>query len=218
MPSDFQQTTEHSSFLSGDVRTESIALSCSLVEDGAFAFRGIPYAVSPTQDRRWKAAVPLDRLESCWSGNLPVHNATPACWQIYPTGKMDGDEDCLTLDIFTPQVHYLNPVPVVVLIGAESLSGGSPGALRVNASLAKAHNVVFVHPNFRLGVLGFLAAEDIKKDTYPLTSGNYGLSDIVVALKWIQLNIDHFGGDKKSVTLLGHRAGGTLVTALTASR
>jgi carboxylesterase type B len=131
---------------------------------------------------------------------------------------MDGDEDCLTLDIFTPQVPYLNPIPVVVLIGADSLSGGSPGALRVNASLAKAHNVVFVRPNFRLGVLGFLAAEDIKKDTYPPTSGNYGLSDIVVALKWIQLNIDHFGGDKKSVTLLGHRAGGTLVTALTASR
>jgi carboxylesterase type B len=58
----------------------------------------------------------------------------------------------------------------------------------------------------------------MKKDTYPPTSGNYGLSDIVVALKWIQLNIDHFGGDKKSVTLLGHRAGGTLVTVLTASR
>jgi carboxylesterase type B len=58
----------------------------------------------------------------------------------------------------------------------------------------------------------------MKKDTYPLTSGNYGLSDIVVALKWIQLNIEHFGGDKKLVTLLGHRAGGTLVTALTASR
>jgi carboxylesterase type B len=131
---------------------------------------------------------------------------------------MDGAEDCLTLDVFTPQVPYLNPLPVVVLIGAESLSGGSPGALQATASLARAQDVVFVRPNFRLGVLGFLAGEAMKKDIHPPTSGNYGLSDIFVALKWIQLNIEHFGGDKDSVTLLGHRAGGTLVTALTASR
>lgn len=189
-----------------------------MVEDGAYAFRGIPYALSPEREMRWKPAQPLDRLESCWDGILYAHNATPVCWQIYPTGKMDGTEDCLKLDIFTPQLDYLNPLPVIVLISAESLSGGSPGSLHINASLARAKDVVFVRLNFRLGVLGFLAAEDIKKDIHPPTSGNYGLSDIVVALKWIQLNIEKFGGDKKSVTLLGHRAGGTLVTALTASR
>jgi carboxylesterase type B len=131
---------------------------------------------------------------------------------------MDGTEDCLTLDIFTPQVPYFNPIPVVVLIGAESISGGSPGALRATARLARERDVVFVRPNFRLGVMGFLASEIIKKEIHPPTSGNYGLSDIVVALKWIHMNIEHFGGDKQSVTLLGHRAGGTLVTALTASR
>ncbi|XP_021919379.1 neurotactin isoform X2 [Zootermopsis nevadensis] len=189
-----------------------------LVEDGAFAFRGIPYAVSPVRERRWKPAKALDSLESCWVGVLPVHNATPACWQIYSSSRLDGAEDCLTLDVFTPQVPYLNPLPVVVLIGAQSLSGGSPGALQASASLARAQDVVFVRPNFRLGILGFLAAEAIKRDIHPPTSGNYGLSDIVMALKWVQLNIEHFGGDKKSVTLLGHRAGGTLVTALTASR
>jgi len=131
---------------------------------------------------------------------------------------MDGSEDCLNLDIFTPQIQYLNPLPVIVLISAESLSGGSPGTLYINASLAQAKDVVFVRLNFRLGVLGFLAAEALKKDIHPPTSGNYGLSDIVVALKWIGRNIEGFGGDKDSVTLLGHRAGGTLVTALTASR
>jgi len=189
-----------------------------VVEDGAYAFRGIPYAVSPVGERRWKPAQPLQRLESCWNGTFHAYNATAVCWQIYPTGRMDGTEDCLNLDIFTPQIHYFNPLPVIVLISAESLSGGSPGTLHINASLARAKDVVFVRPNFRLGVLGFLAAEAIKKDIHPPTSGNYGLSDIVVALKWIELNIKHFGGDNSSVTLLGHRAGGTLVTALTASR
>ncbi|PSN39532.1 hypothetical protein C0J52_12388 [Blattella germanica] len=188
-----------------------------LVEEGAFAFRGIPYALPPVGKRRWKPAHPLNNLESCWNGTLQVHNATPTCWQLYPNQTLDGSEDCLTLDIFTPQLQYWNPLPVVVLIGAESLSGGSPGILRASAKLSREQEVVFVRPNFRLGVLGFLAAEAIKRDNHPPTSGNYGLSDIIEALNWIQLNIEHFGGDKNSVTVLGHRAGGTLVTALTAS-
>ena len=131
---------------------------------------------------------------------------------------MDGTEDCLTLDIFTPHLPYWNPLPVVVLVGAESLSGGSPGILHATAKLAREKDIVFVRPNFRLGVMGFLAAEAIKKDNHPPTSGNYGLSDLIVALKWIQYNIEHFGGNKDAVTVLGHRAGGTLVTALTAYR
>lgn len=71
---------------------------------------------------------------------------------------------------------------------------------------------------FRVGIFGFLAAEPLSRATHPPTSGNYGLSDIIVALHWIQLNIEHFGGDKKSVTLWGHRAGGTLVTTLVGIR
>ncbi|KAH1028317.1 hypothetical protein HUJ05_001683 [Dendroctonus ponderosae] len=55
----------------------------------------------------------------------------------------------------------------------------------------------------------------LSKADYPHTSGNYGLSDILLALNWIQLNIQHFGGDKDSVTLFGHKAGATIVTALT---
>lgn len=71
---------------------------------------------------------------------------------------------------------------------------------------------------FRLGVFGFLATEPLSRATHPPISGNYGLSDIIGALQWVQLNIEHFGGNKSSVTLWGHRAGGTLVTALIGSR
>lgn len=70
----------------------------------------------------------------------------------------------------------------------------------------------------RLGVFGFLAVEPLSRATHPPTSGNYGLSDIIVALQWVQLNIEHFGGNKSSVTLWGHRAGGTLVTTLLGAR
>jgi len=65
-----------------------------------------------------------------------------------------------------------------------------------------------------MGIFGFLAVEPLTRATHPPTSGNYGLSDIIAVLQWVQLNIENFGGNKSSVTLWGHRAGGTLVTTL----
>lgn len=67
-------------------------------------------------------------------------------------------------------------------------------------------------------MFGFLAVEPLSRAAHPMSSGNYGLSDIITVLKWVQLNIEHFGGDKNLVTLWGHRAGGTLVTALVGAR
>ncbi|XP_062708528.1 neurotactin [Aedes albopictus] len=188
-----------------------------ILEDGAFAFRGIPYAVPPVGPLRWKAAQPIDNINYCWNETLKAHNSTPVCWQFYADGKVDGAEDCLTLDVITPHVRYDNPLPVVVLIGAESFTGDSPGKLRPSTRYARARDVIFVRPNFRLNVFGFLALEQLTKSSHPPTSGNYGLSDIIAALKWIQLNIAHFGGNPESVTLFGHRAGGTMVAALASS-
>lgn len=69
-----------------------------------------------------------------------------------------------------------------------------------------------------MGIFGFLAAEPLTRSTHPPTSGNYGLSDIIAVLQWVQNNIGNFGGNKDSVTVWGHRAGGTLVTSLVAAR
>lgn len=135
-------------------------------------------------------------------------------FKIQGDGSITGTEDCLTLDIVTPYVRYENPLPVVVMIGAETLVGGSPGKVRPSARYARSKDLVFVRPNFRLGALGFLALKTLSESDYPHTSGNYGLSDIIAALQWIQLNIENFGGDKNSVILFGHRAGATLITAL----
>lgn len=80
-----------------------------------------------------------------------------------------------------------------------------------NKRIQLRHSLYF---SFRMGIFGFLAAEPLTRATHPPTSGNYGLSDIIAALQWVQLNIENFGGNKSSVTLWGHRAGGTLVTTL----
>ncbi|KAH8302828.1 hypothetical protein KR044_011043 [Drosophila immigrans] len=199
----------------------SAVTGCGMVEgvkeDGAFAFRGIPYAKAPLDELRWQPAQLIDKIEDCWNGTLPTHNGSTVCTQRLGNGTTIGDEDCLYLDVVTPHVRYTNPLPVVVLIGAESLVGPSPGILRPSARYSRSHDVIFVRPNFRLGVFGFLALDALTKDANPHSSGNYALTDIIAVLKWIQLNIVHFGGDAKSVTLLGHRAGATLVSALVSS-
>lgn len=192
--------------------------SCGKVEgmkdDGSFAFRGIPYAMPPIGPLRFLPAQPIENIDSCWNGTFKAHNSTEVCLQILANGTIVGTEDCLTLDVITPHVRYDNPLPVVVLIGAESLTGGSPGILRPSARYARAKDVIFVRPNFRMGPFGFLALDALTQSAYPPSSGNYALSDIIAALVWVKTNIAHFGGDAKSVTLFGHRAGGTLVSAL----
>lgn len=193
--------------------------SCGMVEGVledtfAFAFRGIPYAIPPVGENRWKPAQAIDNVDGCWNGTLKAHNSTPVCWQIYANGSVDGTEDCLKLDVITPHVRYDNPLPVVVLIGAESFTGNSPNILRPSSRYARSRDVIFVRPNFRVGIFGFLSLDALSKSTHPPTSGNYGLSDILAVLKWVNLNIHHFGGNPNAITLFGHRAGATIVTAL----
>lgn len=196
--------------------------TCGLVEglkeDSAFAFRGIPYAVPPKDEYRWTAAQKIENINDCWNGTLKAHESGQICSQRLENGTIVGDEDCLYLDVITPHVRYNNPLPVVVLIGADTLTGPSPNILRPSARYSNSHDVLFVRPNFRLGVFGFMALEALTKSTTPRTSGNYALTDIIAALEWIQLNIVHFGGDPKQVILLGHRAGATLVSALVTSK
>lgn len=61
--------------------------------------------------------------------------------------------------------------------------------------------VILVSTNYRLGVLGFLSLD------LPEYSGNMGLKDVQLALKWANKNIEHFGGDRNRITIFGHSAG-----------
>ncbi|CAK1578232.1 unnamed protein product [Parnassius mnemosyne] len=185
-----------------------------IYDEGVYKFHGIPYAVPPVGKKRFTYAQPLNNLSLCWNGTLEAHEPAPLCLQFLENGTIIGEEDCLTLDIVTPQVRYDSPLPVVVLIGTNSLAGGISPA-QPSALYARTKEVVFVRPNFRLGAFGFLALDILSNSKYPAASGNYGLSDLLVALQWVQYNIKHFGGDAESVTLLGHRAGATLTAALT---
>ncbi|XP_031635371.1 neurotactin-like, partial [Contarinia nasturtii] len=73
-----------------------------VLEDSAYAFRGIPYAVPPLNEKRFKPAESPERPEDCWNGTLKAHNAAQVCLQLLANGAYDGTEDCLNLDVVTP--------------------------------------------------------------------------------------------------------------------
>lgn len=123
----------------------SCGLVEGLVEDSAVAFRGIPYAKPPVNDFRFEHAEVIDDIKFCWNGTFKAHNCSTECLQV-TNGKTTGQEDCLVLDIVTPEVRYINLLPVVVMIGANDYLGGSPGKTMTKVS-RKLFNFYF-HRNF----------------------------------------------------------------------
>nr|XP_024217692.1 neuroligin-4, Y-linked-like isoform X3 [Halyomorpha halys] len=121
-------------------------------------------------------------------------------------------EDCLNLNIYAPSSGYQNilgrNLPVIVFIHGESFSWNSGNAYD-GSTLASYGNVIFVTLNFRLGVLGFLKPSLEEKVT-----SNFGLLDMIAALRWLKDNIIEFGGDPHSITLMGHHTGAIAVNYL----
>ena len=117
------------------------------------------------------------------------------------------------LDVFTPQLGYDDPLPVVVYVGGISLGGDErrQWLLSQVPEVVADRRVVIVAPQIRRGVLGFTPHPLVAETSYPHSAGNQGASDLYSALKWVQINIEHFGGDPNKVTLLGHQAGAALI-------
>jgi para-nitrobenzyl esterase len=179
-------------------------------------FRGIPYAAAPTGELRWRppAAPPP------WSGVREAKAFGRSCPQV---GKLvDGetletDEDCLTLNVWSPGLDGKRRPVMVWLHGGGLVNGGAAQPVYEGAQLAGA-GVVLVSLNYRLGPLGYLAHPSLSaEDAAHHASGNYGLYDQLAALGWVQKAIARFGGDPKRVTVFGESAGSMSVCALLAS-
>ncbi|KAL5242172.1 hypothetical protein ACI65C_009582 [Semiaphis heraclei] len=173
------------------------------------AFQGIPYAKSPTGDLRFKDPVPADP----WTGILNATTEPQACIQknLFHYQKVDiliGAEDCLYLNVFTPKIPKKDDqelLPVMIRIPGGGYLAGSGGLSSNGPHYLLDKDIVIVTFNYRLGILGFFSTEN---DDLP---GNYGMKDQVLALKWVQKNIEKFGGDPKKVTLFGQSAGSASV-------
>ncbi|KAF5304028.1 hypothetical protein FQA39_LY01813 [Lamprigera yunnana] len=165
------------------------------------AFEGIPYIKPPVGDLRfeepqtpepWAEVFEATKLHTCMQK-----------FKFFPAGL--GKEDCVYLNVYVPRTQ---PIPkenldVIVHIHGGGFVAGSSYAAGPSYLMDK--DIVYVNLNYRLGIFGFLSTEDSE------IPGNYGLKDQVFALKWIQDNIEYFGGNPKSVTITGLAAGGASV-------
>lgn len=184
-------------------------------ESGIRSFHGIPYALPPTNNLRWRPPQP----PVSWQGTRPAAEAGTACWQainvdgwVWSRGDFDRSEDCLYLNIWSAESNKKAPV-MVWFHGGSHTSGMGHDQIFDGAELAK-KGVILVSINYRLGPLGFLAHPTLSAESEHNSSGNYGLLDKISALQWVQKNIDAFGGDANNVTIFGQSAGSQSVCSL----
>jgi para-nitrobenzyl esterase len=206
---------------SGPVRGSAVTAETAETAETAddiVVFRGIPYAAAPVGDRRWRAPQP----PAAWHVPLDATRFGPSAPQ--PRGGLldglvpgmavgDTDEDCLTLNVWTPAADSLARPVLVWIHGGAFTIGGSSLETYDGARLAAREDVVVVSCNYRLGALGFLVVD------HPDAVANCGLLDQVAALRWVQDNIGAFGGDPGRVAVFGESAGaGSVLSLLSTTR
>jgi para-nitrobenzyl esterase len=201
------------------VKTAQGKVRGKTINDGKVkAFLGLPYAAPPVGDLRWKAPEPPAR----WKG---VRDATvygPHCAQNSVFADMIFEdsvpsEDCLYLNVYAPSdAKAKSKLPVMFWIHGGGYAGGAASEPRHNGDFLPLKGVVLVTINYRSGVFGFLATNELAREGDG-AAGNYGLMDMIAALHWVNANIAKFGGDPDNVTIFGESAGSFAVSTLMAS-
>ncbi|KAH7959540.1 hypothetical protein HPB49_011719 [Dermacentor silvarum] len=170
-----------------------------------YTFLGIPYAQPPVHDLRFRLPVAATEISSVVPATLDCPPCPQKDWFSGSNEGWDGSEECLHLNVWTPCAETTagggcKKQPVLVFLFAEGFQTGSNQ--RFDGSLlAASENLVVVAPNFRLGVLGFF-----HKDGHEMP-GNLALHDQELATKWVQENVDLFGGDWNNTVLMGAATG-----------
>ncbi|XP_065346396.1 venom carboxylesterase-6-like [Cloeon dipterum] len=174
------------------------------------AFMGIPYAEPPVGSLRFEPPKPAE----AWDGVLDAGDFGSHCISYEhvlgqtPRDPISGEEDCLFLNVFTPKLPDENTkeddlMHVIIFFHGGAFMFGASNYHGAKYLMDK--NLVLVTLNYRVGPLGFLSFED------KFLPGNNGLRDQVLAMRWVQDNINFFGGNKYYVTLMGLSAGGASV-------
>ncbi len=215
-----------SPLLSAPVRTAGGLLAGVPGEvEGVAAFKGIPFAAPPVGALRWRPAQPA----AAWSGVRAADKFGPVCIQPHQPKRVPNNravdlpdsppmsEDCLYLNVWTPARSARARLPVMVWIFGGAYTEGSGSSPHDQGDHLAAKGVVVVTFNYRLGALGFLAHPELTAESPHHASGNYALTDVLAALRWVQRNIAAFGGDPANVTLFGESAGAAISAAMVGS-
>ena len=185
---------------------------------GVLAFKGVPYAASPTGAGRFSPPGAL----APWAGERRADTHGASAPQLrgaglpvfaYTNPVAEQSEDCLTLAIYTPGLRDGRRRPILVwLHGGAWSSGAGTAPVLDGSALAREQDVVVVTVNHRLNLFGFLQAEGL-----PPGAGNNGVLDMVAALHWVRDNAEAFGGDPGCVTIFGQSGGAAKVSAMMAA-
>jgi para-nitrobenzyl esterase len=199
---------------SGPVKGTSVETADGTVA----AFLGVPFAAPPVGDLRWRAPQPPapwhEPLDATRFGpSAPQPSGGPLDGLVPGMGVAEIDEDCLTLNVWTPGVDADSRPVLVWIHGGGFTIGGSALETYDGSLLAAREDVVVVSCNYRVGALGFMVID------HPDTQGNCGILDQVAALTWVRDNITAFGGDPGRVAVFGESAGaGSILSLLSTTR
>lgn len=205
-------------------------------------FKGVPYAKPPIGEYRWKPPQPVEP----WEGIIETTRFSPMALQMdvdyepFMNKLMDGlgwssfrnvviknlvkfapkpkqSEDCLYLNIRTPSLDKDAKLPVMVWIHGGGHQWGSGSDIFYDSNALALQEVVVVYINYRLAIMGFFTHPELSNESEHGVSGNYGTLDQIAALRWVQNNIEAFGGNPDNVTIFGESAGGESVAHMMTS-
>ena len=181
-------------------------------KSGILLWEDIPFALPPEGELRWKAPIPFinDDLNISPKENNFCHQEIGG--EIQAVNEI-GSEDCLYLDIRAPKGSRKN-LPVMFWIHGGGNTSGHKDFYDFS-KLVKKEDVIVVSTNYRLGPLGFFTHPSIQDfNTGIDKTSNFAILDIIEALKWVNTNIEKFGGNPNNITIFGESAGGHNVLSL----
>jgi len=191
------------------VVTPSLGTVKGVSDNGVDVFKGMKYGVPFP---RWEKATPYTRTDN--NSIVDATNYGASCWQT-DSGQGAMDEDCLFLNIWRPAGGSTDTTLKAIMFyvhGGGFVTGSGADMLFESTDLARQTGNIVVTVNYRLGPLGFLVTDESG------AGGMNGLSDMVLALEWLQKNAEAFGGDPSNVMIFGESAGGCASCVLSVSK
>jgi para-nitrobenzyl esterase len=205
------------------ITIDSGKVSGTLLDSGAHAYFGIPYAAPPVLDLRWRKP----ELVKPWKGILNADWQRPGCVTTggLPDPGTEGyrgeeyrGEDCLYINLWVPaNAKPGSRLPVIAWMHPGGFSMMTANNPTYGGQELVKKGVIYLTIEYRSNILGFLAHPELTKESGINASGNWGLLDQVAGLKWVQRNISAFGGDPANVTIAGESAGSMSVSDLSVS-